>query len=115
PLPVLMPASVSNFLTAFPVSPVSPDEYSLPGCLYSPNSTNTARRHGSGAEVRIPSMAYNMSLVNWIRNPEEGGCAALGHSGALLASRSSTSNAQSTAPVFFLASTTPLSNGQQGV
>jgi hypothetical protein len=32
--------------------------------LYSPNSIDTARLHGSGAEVRIPRMAYNMSLAN---------------------------------------------------
>jgi hypothetical protein len=109
---VYMPASASNFLTAFPVSP---DEYSLSGCLYSPNSIDTARRHGSGAEVRIPSMAYNMSLANWTRNAEEWGCVPLGHSDALLASKSVASNAQSTAPAFFLASTTPLSKGQHGV
>src|SRR5437667_1861207 len=49
-----MPAIDSKFLTAFSVSL---DVYSLPGCRYSPNSIDTARRHGSGREVRIPNMA----------------------------------------------------------
>jgi len=106
-----MPAIVSNFLTAFSVSL---DVYLLPGCRYSPNSIDTARRHGSGAVLHIPSMAYNMSLANWTKNAEEGGCAVFGHSGALFASKSLASKAQSTAPAFFLAFTTALSNGQHG-
>src|SRR5262249_49284048 len=109
--PFYIPAIVSNFFTA---APVSSDVNSLPGCRYSPNSMDTARLHGSGADVRIQSTAYNMALPNWTKNGEEAGWAALGHSSALLASKSFASNAQSTAPAFFLASTTPLSSGQHG-